>query len=334
MDYILRATAAGEKIRAFAIRSTEMVEYARSRHNTSPVATAALGRLLSGGAMMGVMMKGDDILTLIMKGDGPIGAVTVTADANGNVKGYVNNPLVLIPTNYAGKLDVGAAIGYGTLTVIKDLGLKEPYVSQTPLGTSEVAEDLTYYFAKSEQTPSAVALGVLMNKDNTVAQAGGFIVQLMPGAGDDLIEKLEAKLATIKPVTEMMEDGMGPEEILDCILGDMDLEILDKTPTQFLCGCSKEHIARGLIALGKQELQSMIDDGESITVKCHFCNTDYTYSVDELKELLQFARIKSASKKVGILGDDDAVNDFLGQADDSSSDDADDAPDNTGDTPQ
>ena len=318
MDYILRATAAGEKIRAFAIRSTELVEYARSRHNTSPVATAALGRLLSGGAMMGVMMKGDDILTLIMKGDGPIGAVTVTADANGNVKGYVNNPLVLIPTNYAGKLDVGAAIGYGTLTVIKDLGLKEPYVSQTPLGTSEVAEDLTFYFAKSEQTPSAVALGVLMNPDNTVAQAGGFIVQLMPGAGDDLIDQLEARLSAIKPVTEMMEDGMGPEEILDYILGDMDLKILDKTRTQFLCGCSKEHIARGLIALGKQELEEMISEGAPITVKCHFCNTDYTYSVDELKELLQFARIKSAAKKVGIIGDDisdDAVADNTADAD-------------------
>ena len=289
MDYILRATAAGEKIRAFAIRSTDLVEYARSRHNTSPVATAALGRLLSGGAMMGVMMKGDDILTLIMKGDGPIGAVTVTADANGNVKGYVNNPLVLIPTNYAGKLDVGAAIGYGTLTVIKDLGLKEPYVSQTPLGTSEVAEDLTFYFARSEQTPSAVALGVLMNPDNTVAQAGGFIVQLMPGAGDELIDKLEEKLSTVKPVTEMMEEGMDPEAILEYILGDMDLQILDKMDTKFCCNCSKEHIAKGLIALGRQELEEMIAEGQSITVKCHFCNTDYSYSVEELKELLQFA---------------------------------------------
>ena len=306
MDYILRAIAADEKVRAFAIKSTEMVEYARQRHNTSPVVTAALGRLLSGGAMMGAMLKGEnDVLTLMMQGDGPIGQLTVTADSKGNVKGYPNNPLVLIPTNYAGKLDVGAAIGYGTLTVIKDLGMKEPYVSQTPLGTSEVAEDLTYYFAKSEQTPSAVALGVLMNLDNTVAQAGGFIIQLMPGADDEIVEALEIKLAGIKSVTEMMEDGMGPEEILQFVLGDMDLEILDKQETRFQCNCSKDHIARGLIALGKKELQEMIDEGQDITVKCHFCNTDYTYSVDELKELLEFARIKSASKKIGIIGDTD-----------------------------
>ena len=305
MDYILRATAARGQIRAFAIKSTELVEFARVHHNTSPVATAALGRLLSGGAMMGIMMKGEkDVLTLMMKGDGPIGGVTVTADSKGNVKGYVNNPMVLIPLNYAGKLDVGAAIGYGELTVIKDLGMKEPYVSQTPLGTSEVAEDLTFYFAKSEQTPSAVALGVLMSTENTVAQAGGFIVQLMPGASDEIIDVLEDKLSQIKSVTEMMEEGMGPEEILQLVLGDLDLEILEKIPTQFHCGCSKEHIARGLVALGKEELQSMIDDGQSITVNCHFCNTDYTYSVDELKELLEFAKIKSAAKKVGILGEE------------------------------
>lgn len=305
MDYILRATAASGQVRAFAIKSTELVEYARSRHNTSPVATAALGRLLSGGAMMGIMMKGkDDVLTLTMKGDGPIGAVVVTADSKGNVKGYVNNPMVLIPLNYAGKLDVGAAIGYGELTVIKDLGLKEPYVSQTPLGTSEVAEDLTFYFAKSEQTPSAVALGVLMSTENTVAQAGGFIIQMMPGATDETIDILEEKLSHIKPVTELMEEGMGPEEILDLVLGDMGLEILEKVETKFSCNCSKERMARGLIALGKKELQEMIDEGNPITVNCFFCNSDYTYSVDELKELLEFAKVKSAAKKVGIIGDD------------------------------
>jgi len=305
MDYILRATAASGQVRAFAIKSTELVEIAREHHNTSPVATAALGRLLSGGAMMGIMMKGeDDVLTLIMKGDGPIGAVTVTADSHGNVKGYVNNPMVLIPLNYAGKLDVGAAIGYGELTVIKDLGLKEPYVSQTPLGTSEVAEDLTFYFAKSEQTPSAVALGVLMSKENTVAQAGGFIIQMMPGATDETIDALEERLSHIKPVTELMEEGMGPEEILQLVLGDMGLEILEKVDTQFKCNCSKEHIARGLISLGKKDLQDIIDDGEPITVNCHFCNTDYTYTIDELKELLEFAKVKSAAQKIGIIGDD------------------------------
>lgn len=303
-DYILRATAEQEHIRAFAIRSNEMVEYARQRHNSSPVVTAALGRLLSAGAMMGVMMKGDkDVLTITMKGDGPIGSLTVTADSHGNVKGYADNPVVIIPANYAGKLDVGAAIGYGELTVIKDLGLKEPYVSQVPLGTSEVAEDLTYYFAKSEQTPSAVALGVLMSPDNTVEQAGGFIIQMMPGAGDETIERLEKKLSEVRPVTDMMSEGMGPEEILKELLGDFDLVINEKLDTQFVCNCSKEHVARALISMGKEELQHIIDDGEPITVNCHFCNTDYTYSVDEIKELLEFARVKSAAKKIGIIGD-------------------------------
>ena len=303
-DYILRATAAGERIRAFAIRSTEMAEYARQRHNSSPVVTAALGRLLSAGAMMGVMMKGEkDVLTITMKGDGPIGSLTVTADSKGNVKGFADNPVVIIPPNYAGKLDVGAAIGYGELTVIKDMGLKEPYVSQVPLGTSEVAEDLTYYFAKSEQTPSAVALGVLMSSDNTVKQSGGFIVQLMPNVSDEIIEKLEKKLAQIPSVTDMMENGMGPEEILEEILGEFDLEINEKLDTKFYCGCSKEHIARALISMGKEELQKIIDDGEDVTVNCHFCNTDYTYTVDEIKELLEFAKIKSAAKKIGIIGD-------------------------------
>ena len=215
MDYIVRATAANRQIRAFAITSREMVETAREHHNTSPVATAALGRLLSAGAMMGVMMKGEkDMLTIMMKGDGPINGVTVTADSHGNVKGYVGNPNVIIPANYAGKLDVGAAIGYGTLTVIKDMGLKEPYSSQVPLGTSEVAEDLTYYFAASEQVPSAVGLGVLMSKDNTVTQAGGFIVQLMPFAEEEVIDKLEKRINSISSVTEMLEKGMTPEDIL------------------------------------------------------------------------------------------------------------------------
>lgn len=305
-DYILRATAQQEQIRAFAIRANDMVEYARVRHDTSPVVTAALGRLLAAGAMMGIMMKGEnDVLTITMKGDGPIGSLTVTADSKGNVKGYADNPVVIIPANYAGKLDVGAAIGYGELTVIKDLGLKEPYVSQVPLGTSEVAEDLTYYFAKSEQTPSAVALGVLMSPENTVEQAGGFIIQLMPGASDDVVERLEKKLSAIRPVTDLMSDGLGPEEILEEILGEFNLVINEKVDTQFFCNCSKEHVARALISMGKQELQKIIDDGEPITVNCHFCNTDYEYSVSEIRELLEFAKVKSAAKKIGIIGDID-----------------------------
>lgn len=286
MDYIVRAVAADKQIRAFAITSREMVEAARQHHNTSPVATAALGRLLTGGAMMGVMMKGEkDMLTLMMKGDGPINGVTVTADSKGNVKGYVGNPNVLIPANYAGKLDVGAAIGYGTLTVIKDIGLKEPYVSQVPLGTSEVAEDLTYYFASSEQVPSAVGLGVLMSKDNTVKQAGGFIVQLMPFADEEVINKLEERVNNISSVTEMLEKGMTPEDILKEVMGDMDVEFTDKIETGFVCNCSKEKIAKALASISKKDMDEIINDGKEIEVKCDFCNTTYKFSVEELQTL-------------------------------------------------
>ena len=285
MDYIVRATAANRQIRAFAITSREMVETAREHHNTSPVATAALGRLLSAGAMMGVMMKGEkDMLTIMMKGDGPINGVTVTADSHGNVKGYVGNPNVIIPANYAGKLDVGAAIGYGTLTVIKDMGLKEPYSSQVPLGTSEVAEDLTYYFAASE-VPSAVGLGVLMSKDNTVKQAGGFIVQLMPFAEEEVIDKLEKRINSISSVTEMLEKGMTPEDILTEVMGDMGVEFTDKIETGFKCTCSKEKIVKALAGISKKDLDEIINDGKEIDVKCDFCNTTYKFSVEELKTL-------------------------------------------------
>ncbi|MBQ4067632.1 MAG: Hsp33 family molecular chaperone HslO [Lachnospiraceae bacterium] len=285
-DYIVRATAANNQIRAFAITSKEMVEYSRSIHNTSPVATAALGRLLSGAAMMGVMMKGeDDLLTIQMKGDGPINGVTVTADSHGNVKGYPGNPNVIIPPNYLGKLDVGAAIGYGTMTVVKDLGLKEPYCSQTALTTSEVAEDLTYYFATSEQVPSAVGLGVLMEKDNTVKQSGGFIVQLMPFADEKIVDVLEERINKITSVTNMLEEGMTPEDILKEVLEGFDVEFTDKIPTQFACNCSKKRVSKALISVGKKELQEMIDEGNDIEVNCHFCNTDFRFTVEELKEL-------------------------------------------------
>ena len=223
-DYIVRATAAGNQIRAFAAVTKETVETARKAHNTSPVATAALGRLLTGGAMMGVMMKGDkDILTLQVHAGGPLQGMTVTADSQGNVKGYVGNPNVCIPANSKGKLDVAGAVGVGFMNVIKDMGLKEPYVGQVALQTSEIAEDLTYYFATSEQVPSAVGLGVLMNKDNTVRQAGGFIVQLMPGTSEEVIEALESHLAKISSVTGLLEAGNTPEQILELLLGNMGL---------------------------------------------------------------------------------------------------------------
>ncbi len=287
-DYIVRATAAGNQIRAFAATTRELVEHARQIHNTSPVATAALGRLLTGGAMMGSMMKGEkDVLTIQMKGDGPIEGVIVTADSSANVKGYVGNPNVIIPPNYLGKLDVGAAIGYGTMFVSKDLGLKEPYNSQLPLTTSEVAEDLTYYFAKSEQVPSAVALGVLMEKDNTVKQAGGFIIQLMPFADEKIIEALEEKIAKITSVTSLLEKGLTPKQILEEVLEGFDIEFLDTIPTKFDCNCSKKKVTKALIGVGRQGLKEMIDDGEPIEVNCHFCNTHYVFEIDELKALLK-----------------------------------------------
>ena len=287
-DYIVRATAANSQIRAFAITSRVLVEEARTRHNTSPVMTAALGRLLSGGAMMGAMMKGEkDLLTLQIKCGGPAKGLTVTADAKGRVKGYVEVPDVMLPPNSQGKLDVGGALDLGILNVIKDMGMKEPYVGQVALQTGEIAEDLTYYFATSEQIPSAVGLGVLMNKDNTVKQAGGFILQLLPFTSEEIIGKLEEKIKTIDSVTEMLEKGYTPERILEEILGDLGLEITDTMPAEFSCNCSKERITKALISIGKKDLQEMIDDGKPIEVNCHFCNTNYTFEVDELKEMIK-----------------------------------------------
>ena len=285
-DYIVRATAADNQIRAFAASTREMVEYARKAHNTSPVATAALGRLMTAGAMMGSMMKGEsDVLTLQIKAGGPLSGMTVTVDSHGNVKGYVGNPNVVIPANAKGKLDVAGAVGVGFLNVIKDMGMKEPYSSQTMLQTSEIAEDLTYYFATSEQVPSAVGLGVLMNKENTVRQAGGFIIQLMPFAEEKVIAALEEKINHVTSVTSMLDAGNTPEQILENLLGDLGVEFTDTMETRFYCNCSKERVSKVIISIGKKELQSMIDDGKDIEVNCHFCNTNYHFSVEELKAL-------------------------------------------------
>lgn len=287
-DYLVRATAADAQVRAFAVTARDTVETARAAHDTSPVMTAALGRLLCAGAMMGSMMKGEaDILTLQVQGDGPAGGLTVTADSKGRVKGYAVNPQVILPPNSQGKLDVGGAVGTGTLRVIKDLGLKEPYVGQTQLQTGEIAEDLTYYFAASEQVPSSVGLGVLMEKNNTVKQAGGFIVQLMPFAEGKVIEKLEANLSRIHSVTKLLEDGNSPEQILGILLEGMDMEILSDMPVEFYCNCSRERVAKALYSIGKKEMDEMIRDGEPIEVKCHFCNTAYQFSVEDLIQIRQ-----------------------------------------------
>ena len=289
-DYIVRATAANNQIRAFAATTKETVEAARQAHNTSPVATAALGRLLTGGAMMGSMMKNDsDMLTIQIKGDGPIGGLTVTADSKGNVMGYVEHPEVMLPPNAQGKLDVAGALGIGLISVIKDMGLKEPYVGQTILQTSEIAEDLTYYFATSEQVPSSVGLGVLMEHDNTVKQAGGFIVQLMPFVDDDVVDRLEANINKISSVTSMLDRGMTPEEILEEVLDGFEVEVKDTMPAQFYCNCTKERVEKAIISIGKKDIQEMIEDGKPIEVNCHFCGKSYEFSVEELKTLIKKA---------------------------------------------
>lgn len=285
-DYIVRATAANASIRAFAINAKEMVETARVDHNTSPVMTAALGRLLAAGAMMGSMMKGEkDVLTLRIQCSGPAKGLTVTADSKGNVKGFPVNPDVDIPPKGPGKLDVGGALDLGVLSVIKDMGLKEPYVGQCELQTGEIAEDLTYYFAISEQTPSAVGLGVLVDKDNSIKQAGGFILQLMPFTSDEVIEKLENRIAEMDTVTNMLERGLSPEGILEELLGDFGLEITDKVDTRFYCDCSKERVSRALSTIKKSDLDDIINDGESIEVKCQFCNKAYNFEIEELKAI-------------------------------------------------
>lgn len=287
-DYIVSGMAAGEQIRVFACTTRNLVEHARQIHNTSPVITAALGRMLTAGVMMGSMLKGErDVLSLQIKGDGPVRGITVAADSSCNVRGYADVPEVNIHAKPNGKLDVSGAIGAGTLRVIKDMGLKEPYIGEVALQTGEIAEDFTYYFAVSEQVPSSVGLGVLMNRENTVRQAGGFIIQLLPFASDEVIDKLEENLKAIPSVTTMLDGGDTPEEMLKRVLDGFDVTFTGKRPCAYKCNCSRERLEKVMISLGRNELQSMVDDGETVEVGCQFCNSKYQFTIDELSDLLE-----------------------------------------------
>lgn len=289
-DYIVRAIAANAQIRAFACTTRGIAEKARNIHDSSPVVTAAHGRLLTAAAMMGVMLKGEkDLLTLRVQGDGLMRGMTVTADSAGRVKGYVVEPVVILPPNEKGKLDVSAAVGRGYLSVIKDMGMKEPYVGQIELQTGEIADDLTYYFATSEQVPSSVGLGVLMERDNTVKQAGGFIIQLMPFAEDAVIDRLEENLSKVDSVTKLLDDGNTPEQMLELLLEGLDMEIVDTMSTEYACDCSKERVEKAIVSIGKKDIKEMINDGKEIEVNCQFCGKKYVFSVEELEKMYKRA---------------------------------------------
>lgn len=290
-DYIVRATAGNGSIRAFAATTRDLVQHAREAHHTSPVASAALGRMLTAAAMMGSMLKGDkDLLTLQVRGEGPLQGIVVTSDSKSQVKGYVFNPNVEIPDLIPGKLNVSGAIGAGYLSVIKDIGMREPYAGKIELVTGEIAEDLTYYFAQSEQTPSAIGLGVLVETDTSIRRAGGFIIQLLPDATDEMIDRLEKKLATIPYVSDLLDMGQTPEGILEMILGDFDLKIMDKIPTTFYCNCTRERVEKALISIGKDELEKIIKEDKKANLHCHFCSKEYDFNEEQLVALLEEAK--------------------------------------------
>ena len=290
-DYMIRATAADDLVRAFAATTRQMVEDARQAHDTTPVCTAALGRLLTGGVMLGSMLKEDKALvTLQIHSDGPAGGITVTADSHYHAKGYVNNPHVQIPLKANGKLDVSGALGRGTLTVIRDIGLKEPYIGTIEMPSGEIAEDLTCYFAESEQIPSSVGLGVMVDRDWSVKQAGGFILQLMPGAPDEMIDELEKRLGSVSSVTNMLEEGKLPEDILEELLGGFGLQVMERHDVSFACCCSEKRIEKALISIGPKDLQEMIDEGKPIEVGCQFCGKQYRFDTQALKRILNGRR--------------------------------------------
>ena len=290
-DYIVRATAGDGSIRVFAATTRGLVQKAREIHHTSPVASAALGRLLTAAAMMGSMLKGDkDLVTLQIRGDGPLQGSVVSGECCGRVKGYVFNPNVELPDKYPGKLDVGGAIGAGYLDVIKDIGMREPYAGRIELVTGEIAEDLTYYFAQSEQTPSAVGLGVLVETDTSVRRAGGFMIQLLPGADEGMVSRLEEKLRHVPYVTDLLDAGKTPEEILELLLGDMGLRILDRLPASFSCNCDRQRVEKALISIGREELEKIIEEDGKANLHCHFCAKEYDFTKSDLLCLLEEAK--------------------------------------------
>ena len=283
-DYLVRAVAFNGQVRAFATKTTETVGEAQQRHNTWPVVSAALGRSMTAAVMMGAMLKGNDKITVKIEGNGPIGPMVIDTDAKGDVRGFVTNPHVHFDLNEHGKLDVRAGVGTeGTLTVVKDLGLRDMFSGQTPIVSGEIAEDFTYYFATSEQVPSSVGLGVLVNPDNTILAAGGFIIQLMPGCEDETIDEIEKRLSSIEPVSKMIEKGYTPEQILDAVLGEGNVQILSSMPVQFQCQCSKERFGAAIIGLGVQEIKEMIEEDGQAEAQCHFCLESYLFNKEELE---------------------------------------------------
>lgn len=292
MDYVVRATAAKGQVRAFAVDLTETVREAAKLHDLFPLASAALGRTMVAAVMIAADMKSaDNSVSIIIKGGGPLGNIIVNAKANGTVKGYVDNPYVDLPLNKYGKLDVRAGVGIdGMLTVIKDLGLKEPYAGQIELVSGEIAEDLAHYFWSSEQQPSVIALGVLVNPDSTIRAAGGYIVQPLPGADDQIIDKLEKVVGQAAPITTMIDQGMRPEDVLDTILGDMDLRLNDRLDYKFLCDCSRERLEGLVLSLGKQEIEDIIKKEGKAEMICHYCSSKYLFGRDDLDRLLDLAK--------------------------------------------
>ncbi|MEH7343471.1 Hsp33 family molecular chaperone HslO [Bacillus sp. JJ1532] len=285
-DYLVKAIAYNGQVRAYAVRTTETIGDAQRRHKTWPTASAALGRAMSAGVMMGAMLKGEEKITIKIEGGGPIGPILVDSNSRGEVRGYATHPQTHFDLNEQGKLDVRRAVGTtGSLTVIKDIGMKENFSGQVPIVSGELGEDFTYYFVTSEQTPSSVGVGVLVNPDNTILAAGGFIVQLMPGTEDETISQIENRLKTIPPVSKLIEQGLTPEELLEELLGKENIKILEKLPVSFTCTCSKERFGNVITSLGAEEIQDMIDKEGKAEAQCHFCNEIYHYSKDELEGL-------------------------------------------------